>query len=440
MSKEDEIVEAPEAPPESQAESERRPERHQPRRQPKAAAVASFVEYPSPDDRQWRCDMPDKLFADFGITGDVETRREALRRLHGDVAPVKDSWDVIRRVYRLAPVIGASKDDLREWTIEDIAKEANVPVKRIETIIEETKVYWARKSNERELVARAVDAPTTEALGDLDEEQIAKLLSKHGFEEIPPNYQRYMARRIVEFQHLLDDEQGAHLARSALNQELILMEYDREIRRVMAKDRVSRGTEELDKLVTRRSSLQSTYESTLERLGATQEQNPGYRAKVAFGDSLGFMAKAMQEYYANHDNALVDGLYTAAEIKLLMTPTALRPAQYRPDLALLVDQWLENFWDPNWEGAKLPREMHRFLLATFRKASEEFAEGKITEMDADEVEAGDVEIATDAALGEAVATTAGGEAATDLSMPAPVAAPGKARGPRDDRDFGGWVS
>ena len=57
-----------------------------------------------------------------------------------------------------------------------------------------------------------------------------------------------------------------------------------------------------------------------------------------------------------------------------------------------------------------------------------------------EVEAGDVEIATDAALGEAVATTAGGEAATDLSMPAPVAAPGKARGPRDDRDFGGWVS
>jgi hypothetical protein len=84
--------------------------------------------------------------------------------------------------------------------------------------------------------------------------------------------------------------------------------------------------------------------------------------------------------------------------------------------------------------------MHRFLLATFRKASEEFAEGKITEMDADEVEAGDVEIATDAALGEAVATTTGGEAATDLSMPAPVAAPGKARGPRDDRDFGGWVS
>ena len=176
--------------------------------------------------------MPDKLFADFGITGDVETRREALRRLHGDVAPVKESWEVIRRVYRLAPVIGATKEELREWSIEEIAKEAGVPVKRIESIIEETKVFWARKCNERSLVTRAVEGPTVEALGDLDDEQIAKLLSKHGFEEVPPNYQRYMARRIVEFQHLLDDEQGAHLARSALMQELILLEYDREIRRM----------------------------------------------------------------------------------------------------------------------------------------------------------------------------------------------------------------
>jgi len=45
------------------------------------------------------------------------------------------------------------------------------------------------------------------------------LLSKHGFEEVPPSYQRYMARRIVEFQHLLDDEQGVTwpVARSIRN-------------------------------------------------------------------------------------------------------------------------------------------------------------------------------------------------------------------------------
>jgi hypothetical protein len=225
-------------------------------------------------------------------------------------------------------------------------------------------------------------------------------------------------------------------------QELILLEYDREIRRMLQKDGAGRSQKALDDLVQRRSSLQSTYENTLERLGATQEQNPGYRAKVAFGDSLGHLAKAMQEYYADGNNALVDGLFTAAEIKLLVTPTSLRPAQYRPDLPMLVEQWRANFWNPEWEGAKLPREMHRFLLATFKKASEDFAEGKIAEMDGGEVEAGDVEMAVAEGSMDAPASSAAGAPSGDFVMPAPTtAAPvGNARSARADKDFAGWVS
>jgi hypothetical protein len=163
---------------------------------------------------------------------------------------------------------------------------------------------------------------------------------------------------------------------------------------------------------------------------------------VAFGDSLGHLAKAMQEYYADGNNALVDGLFTAAEIKLLVTPTSLRPAQYRPDLPMLVEQWRANLWNPEWEGAKLPREIHRFLLATFKKASEEFAEGKVAEMDGGEVEAGDVEMAVAAGGMDAPGSTAAGAASADLAMPAPTtAAPvGNARPARTDRDFAGWMS
>ena len=152
-----------------------------------AATQGGFFEYLAPDGKAWRCDVPDKLFGDFGISGDADTRRDELTRLHGAMGPVRESWEVIRRVYRLAPVIGATKEEMREWRIEDIAKEAGVPVKRIESIIEETKVFWARKCNERSLVTRAVEGPTVEALVDLDDEQIAKLLSKHDFEEVPPN-------------------------------------------------------------------------------------------------------------------------------------------------------------------------------------------------------------------------------------------------------------
>ena len=86
---------------------------------------------------------------------------------------------------------------------------------------------------------------------------------------------------------------------------------------------------------------------------------------------------------------------------------------------MLVEQWRANFWNPEWEGVKLPREMHRFLLATFKKASEEFAEGKVAEMDGGEVEAGDVEMAVAEGGMDAPAAGATG---TDLAMPAPTSA------------------
>jgi len=111
-------------------------------------------------------------------------------------------------------------------------------------------------------------------------------------------------------------------------------------------------------------------------------------------------------------------------------------------MPMLVEQWRANFWNPEWEGAKLPREMHRFLLATFKKASEEFAEGKIAEMDGGEVEAGDVEMAVAEGGMDAPARTAAGAASGDLVMPVPMAAApaGNARTARADRDFAGWVS
>ncbi len=86
--------------------------------------------------------------------------------------------------------------------------------------------------------------------------------------------------------------------------------------------------------------------------------------------------------------------------------------------------------------------MHRFLLATFKKASEEFAEGKIVAMDGGEAEAGDFEMAVAEGGMDAQASTVAGAASADFTMPAPTtAAPaGNARVARPDKDFAGWVS
>jgi hypothetical protein len=53
-----------------------------------APPTGAFFEYLAPDGKPWRCDVPDKLFGDFGIAGDADTRRDELTRLHGDLGPV----------------------------------------------------------------------------------------------------------------------------------------------------------------------------------------------------------------------------------------------------------------------------------------------------------------------------------------------------------------
>jgi hypothetical protein len=75
------------------------------------------------------------------------------------------------------------------------------------------------------------------------------------------------------------------------------------------------------------------------------------------------MVKAYQEFYRDGGQLLIDGMFTEAEVKLLMTPTTLRPAQYRPDLPLMVEEWKRNFWDANYDSksAAIPRAAHRVL-------------------------------------------------------------------------------
>jgi len=69
------------------------------------------------------------------------------------------------------------------------------------------------------------------------------------------------------------------------------------------------------------------------------------------------MVKAYQEFYRDGSQLLIDGMFTEAEVKLLMTPTTLRPAQYRPDLPLMIEEWKRNFWDA--KSAAIPRAAHR---------------------------------------------------------------------------------
>ncbi len=66
---------------------------------------------------------------------------------------------------------------------------------------------------------------------------------------------------------------------------------------------------------------------------------------------------------------------------MLLTPSALRPHQYRFDLALLAPEWKQHFWNPAYDAAVLKRKPMALLFRVLQSAVEaEFGAGPETDL------------------------------------------------------------
>lgn len=324
--------------------------------------AGGFLEYATADGPRWRCDRAAELLADYKIAGTPGEQVRALEEWHRVMAPVPAMWQMLRRWYRCAPLMGAvSPDDLRDWTREDLAASLGFSVGLLERQLEETRDFWHKVQLEKELAGRMAATATA---GRLDLAKVGELVERYGFRKVPAAEHPYVALRITEMSHLFELAEGRMLAQSAIFQELMIR-HQQDLIAVKMGDAAAGSASETTKLMDGLKSLQTSYEATLEKLGATQDQNPNFRQKLAFNDSVGQITKAIQAYYAEDDTALIDGIFTETEVKLLLTPTTLRPQQYRPDLTLLAQEWKRNFWNPEYDAEKLPREVHRRLLKGF---------------------------------------------------------------------------
>jgi hypothetical protein len=324
-----------------------------------AVHAGGFLEYRAPDGAAWRCDRVAELFTDFNITGSDAQKHARLTEWHQVMSAVPVSWKMLRRWYRAAPLSGSlTADDLREWTRAELAAAMGFSESLLDAQLSETRDFWQRVQMEKELAVRLVEHAGEKILS---EEAIAELVKKHGFATVPVQEHPYVGQRIVEMSHLFDLPEGRMLAQTAIFQELMIRAQQKKLGKQMQADEDADLSKEYDKL----QKLQTSYEATLVKLGATQDQNPNFRQRVAFNDCMGQITKGMQAWYADGDNSIIDGIFTASEVQILITPTTLRPAQYRPDLALLVGDWKRNFWNPDYEQTKLPRDVMRKLLRGF---------------------------------------------------------------------------
>jgi hypothetical protein len=356
---------------------------------PSEAAIG-VVEYDAPNGDKWHVERGADLIADFELG---TTDSASLTKWHGALCNQEAAWNIVCRLYGNSPLYGVEEpDELRVWTIAELAEKRGVEPREIDAYLEGAKSYWKRVQLETRSTEniRARPAP--------DEETSDQLLREHGFGEIENKEERaYIAGRCLELQLWLDDDRLRAAARSLIQQETVIFfildptvrELRSEIREKIAKKgSIDKENSQLMSLLKERRDAQTALDSSMKVLGLADAAGGDLRKKLAFNDCLSILIKAIQEYYDETDRQLIDGLFTAAEVELLTTPTELRPVQYRPDLILRAMEAKEHLWESDWSPTPISRRACRKLASGFAQglAEARSQEGEVTQDEAIEEE------------------------------------------------------
>jgi hypothetical protein len=327
----------------------------------------------------WRVELGGELAAKFELR---ETDQVAL--LHRALFGQEPTWMLVRRLYGIAPMLGVKDpDDLRVWPLDELAQSSGIAAKEIEAHVAGAVNYWRRWLLQNEGGAKKKKSTAGIATPLPPPEEIDQLLRTQGFVGVEDQPEReYIAQRIIELEEWLDDPNLRATARSAIQQEVqIFFVIEPTIRTLRAeaksKENQQSGTSEkkntaLMTMMKERREAQSALEATLKGLGVMDSKGSHLRKRMEFSNCLGGIMDAMKLYYSDNDHALIDGLMTAAEVELMTTPvyltkSALRPAQYRADLTLMVSEAAEHFWEREWSPTPLSRRMCRRLREGFRQ-------------------------------------------------------------------------
>lgn len=331
---------------------------------------------------QWRAEEGEKLLSDFEMP--MVAGREALGRWHLAFAGT-EIWKMLRRLYGINPLLGGAEGESFQQPIslQEYASLEGLSLRAVESALEGAKTYWIRWQAQEELRTQRQNrqtAPPPQEVSvkeaePMGEAEVDRLLLANGFVGIKDAQERvYIAGRIGELEPWLESEQSRAVARSLIQQEVMVFfvldraiaatREDMEEKKQKGHDAVKSG-EQLLKLMKERRDSQAGIESTMKQLGMDEARNASLKKKISFKDTIGTLMDGVAAYYSDADTALIDGVYTAAEIELLVTPFTLRPAQYRPDVVVACWEAMQNFWDRDYVPTPASRLTLRRLRSGF---------------------------------------------------------------------------
>lgn len=329
----------------------------------------------------WRVEDSGALIAAFDLDGDAD-----LKLWQREMAGQGRPWELVRRVYGVS-CLGATDpppNDGKPMGLNRAASECGIGREKAGREIEEAKEFWRLRRAQVKLEARQA-AARGEELEVLPPERSAfsiytapppdvvnEILVAVGLNYLEGEELRgRMAARALDFERHLKDPTSKTTARQLLRMESDMEIAERvigEIGKRLLKENI--GNDALDmlskQLANQRTSLNNmvtAHQKLVEALGATETEI--LQQKRSFIDQMAMAIEGMQEFYSKDggEHKIVDGLFSEGEVEWLMTPYGLRPPQYRPDIAVMIDDWMKGIWDPEFSAKPVKQHVARGMLA-----------------------------------------------------------------------------
>ncbi len=347
----------------------------------------------------WRVDRFQDLVTEFELRAGAVPGAPSegqwphmMAQFHEAAAGYPRGWQFIRKLFGVQPLMppdDATAEDFRIWDRTELLKHFGLEAGQLRAEFDVVRVLWAKaekaeprlgikpetlKLEHPDGLKPGLQAELPVVVETLHQENALRELgfsekmfeinvfSSDGREETPrPAEENRMERKW--FIERINDEQwkmmlresiSAVVAREAILNELALRRLDRDMSQVNPR---SKHYQEL------RSTKRDLYDQYQQQLTALNEMFPerSIAGKVQSRVTVAAFVKAVQAYKADGNNELVDGIRTAHEIDVELTPSVQAPLPaYRQGQNTFILEGNHHLFDPNFRS-KLRQSTLRIL-------------------------------------------------------------------------------